>query len=156
MAQHDTEFRNHGRAGFTLVELRVAVTIRAIGIGSIGQIFAISSRNATYGRTETMAVGLAREIKEKIMCENFDDVTSVFHGVDTDNAGSVTRPCEMWAAHLDEQLGVNARGTITVRDSNEDAQLREGMLGILVEITWKADAETYRFPLNFTMTTIGT
>lgn len=155
MSQHNTDFRRQGTAGFTLVELLVAVTILSVGILSIGQIFAISSRNATYGRTETMAVGLAREIKEKIMCENFDDVKSVFNGVDTASPGTITRPCEIWAAHLSEQLGPNARGTITVNEADDDAQLREGMLGVLVEITWKADAETYQFPLNFTLTKIG-
>ena len=141
--------------GFTLVELLVAVTILSIGILSVGQIFAVSSRNATFGRTETMAVGLAREMREKIMCEAFDDVQSVFDGVDTDNPGSVTTPCQLWATHLHDQLGPNGRGTIDVRAPEEDAELMQGMLAVEVEISWKVAGTTYQFPLTFALTKIG-
>ena len=152
-----TKHRNKDprQGGFTLVELLIAVTILSIGIISVGQIFAISSRNATFGRTETMAVGLAREIQEKIMSESFDDVISVFDNVDTDNPGTLTNPCVIWGDHLRDQLGPNGRGTIQIQTAEEDAEILAGMLSVEVEISWKVGGQSFRVPLNFAMAKIG-
>jgi prepilin-type N-terminal cleavage/methylation domain-containing protein len=155
MLRTNTSTKNLRQGGFTLVELLVAVTILSIGIISIGQIFAISSRNTTFGRTETMAVGLAREIQEKIMSEAFDDVVSVFDDVDTDNPGSLTGPCQIWANHLSDQLGPNGRGTIQIRTHEEDGEILDGMLSVAIEISWKVDAQSFRVPLNFALCKIG-
>ena len=155
MPQTNRRTRDSKEGGFTLVELLVAITILSIGIISVGQIFAISSRNATFGRTETMAVGLAREIQEKIMSESFDDVVSVFDDVDTDNPGSLTGPCQIWADHLSDQLGSNGRGTIQIHTAEEDAEILTGMLSVEVEISWKLSGQSYQVPMNFAMAKIG-
>jgi prepilin-type N-terminal cleavage/methylation domain-containing protein len=146
---------NPREGGFTLVELLVAVTILSIGIISVGQIFAVSSRNVSFGRTETMAVGLAREIQEKILSEAFDDVISVFDDVDTDNPGTLTNPCQVWADHLRDQLGPNGRGTIQIRTAEEDPEILAGMLSVEVDISWKVDGQSFHVPLNFAICKIG-
>ncbi|MBD3162574.1 MAG: prepilin-type N-terminal cleavage/methylation domain-containing protein [Candidatus Eisenbacteria bacterium] len=144
----------HGRAGFTLVELLVAVTILAIGILSVGQILAFASRNTSFGRTETIAVSLAREIQEKILSEAVDQVPMVFDGVDTAVPGSITTPCQVWADHLSAQLP-NGRGTIDVLSADQDPELLNGMFRVQVNIFWKASGDTVRLPLQFAITDIG-
>jgi len=142
-------------AGFSLIELLVATTILAVGILSIGQIFAISSRNASYGRTETTAVALAREIEEKILSESVDQVQAMFDDVDTTNPGTVTVPCQVWAEHLSDQLGPTGRGRIRVRDPVEDPTLLQGMFSVWVEVSWVMHSDTLRVPLHFAITDIG-
>jgi prepilin-type N-terminal cleavage/methylation domain-containing protein len=143
------------RDGFTLVELLVAVTLLAIGIMSVGQIFAVSARNASFGRTETTAVSLAREIQEKILSESVEQVQTMFDGVDTADAGTVTVPCTVWANHLMDQLGPTGRGRIWVRDSTEDAELLPGMFSVEIEISWLRAGETVSVPVRFAITEIG-
>ena len=142
-------------AGFTLVELLVAVTILSVGILSVGQILAISSRNAVAGRTETIAVSLAREIQEKILSESVDQVGQVFDGVDTDIPGTITTPCQTWAQHLSEQLGPTGRGTIRVFDALQDPELLNGMYSVQIDIYWRSRSDTLRYPLRFAITSIS-
>jgi prepilin-type N-terminal cleavage/methylation domain-containing protein len=140
--------------GFSLVELLVAITIISIGLMWVGQIFATSSQNASFGRTETTAVSLAREIEEKIHSESVDQVLSIFDGVDTDTPGTVTLPCQTWAAHLHEQLP-NGRGRIWVRDHTEDPELLVGMFSVQIEVSWKVRGSTMSVPIEFAITSIG-
>jgi prepilin-type N-terminal cleavage/methylation domain-containing protein len=144
-----------GQSGFTLVELIVAITLLAIGILSIGQIFAVSARNASFGRTETIAVSLAREIQEKILSESVEQVQAMFNGVDTNDPGTVTVPCTVWAQHLADQLGPTGRGQIWVRDFNGDAELLQGMFSVEIEISWLREGETVSVPVRFAITEIG-
>ncbi len=152
--------RSRGRGtmadgGFSLVELMVAVSIIAMAILWVGQIFATSSRNASFGRTETAAVSLAREIGEKIHSESVDQVQSIFNGVDTDYPATVTLPCQTWASHLRDQLGPHGRGRIWVRDASVDPDLLEGMYSVQIEVTWLVHGDTMRVPMQFAITPIG-
>lgn len=148
-------FRNPRPQGFTLVEVLISVTILAVGILSIGQIFAIASRNAAFGRTETVAVSLAREISEKILSESVEQVKSMFDGVDTADPGSVTEPCLVWAEHLADQLGPTGRGRIWVRDAAADPELLAGMFSVLVEVSFVNRGDSIRVPVRFAVTSIG-
>jgi prepilin-type N-terminal cleavage/methylation domain-containing protein len=141
--------------GFSLVELMVALMILVVGILGVGQIFAVSSRSAAAARTETAAVSLAREIEEKILSEDVDQVATIFDGVDTSVPGTITLPCAVWAAHLASQLGPNGRGRITVFDSVTDPSLLPGMYSVLVQVSWLAQGETLTVPLRFAITDIG-
>lgn len=141
--------------GFTLVELMVALMILVVGILGVGQIFAVSSRSAAMSRTETTAVSLAREIEEKILSEDVEQVATIFDGVDTSDPGSVTLPCQVWAAHVAGQLGENGRGRITVMDADSDPALLPGMFSVLVQVSWLAQGDTITVPLRFAITDIG-
>ncbi|MDM7913659.1 MAG: prepilin-type N-terminal cleavage/methylation domain-containing protein [Candidatus Eisenbacteria bacterium] len=148
--------RSRAQAGFTLVELMVALTILAIGILSIGQIFAVSARHAIHGKTETTAVALAREIEEKILSESVDQVKTMFDEVDTSVPASITTPCEEWAAHVSTYLGgVGGRGRIQVMDSTEDPGLIPGMMGVRIQIQWLERGDTLVVPLEFATTSVG-
>jgi hypothetical protein len=133
----------------------VALVILVVGILGIGQIFAVSSRNAAMGRAETTAVSLAREIEEKIMSEDVSQVASMFNGVDTAQPATVTLPCQTWAEHLADELGAGGRGRITVFDPNGDPDLLPGMLSVLIQISWLANGDTLTVPLHFALTDIG-
>lgn len=149
-----SEPRGHER-GFSLVELMVAVTIIAIGILWVGQLFATSSQNTTFGRTETEAVSLAREIEEKILSESIDQIQAIFNGVDTNEPGTVTLPCQVWAAHLHDQLGPTARGRIWVLDPTQDPSILAGMYSVHIEINWVVHGDTMSVPVQFAITHLG-
>ena len=141
--------------GFTLVELMVALMVLVVGILGVGQIFAVSSRSAAMARTETTAVSLVREIEEKILSEDVEQVATIFDGVDTADPGSVTLPCQTWAAHIAGQLGENGRGRITVFDADSDLTLLPGMFSVLVEVSWLSQGDTLTVPIRFAITDIG-
>lgn len=147
--------RARRRDGFTLVEMLVALTILSTGILSVAQLFIFSQRHAHDGRSETQATALAEEIREKVMSENFDDLVSIFDGVDTDLPGTVTLPCQEWATHLEDRLGTEARGQLQVLEPAEDGEIVAGMLTIVVTVSWQESGQARSLPLRFSVSQIG-
>ena len=125
-----------GSAGFTLVEMMITLTIVAIGILAVGQLFIFSQIHARHAREETMAAALAQELREKTLSEPYETVAATFDGVDTDAPDTITAPCQTWADHLADRLGEHGRGTIQVLDHLADPEIVDGMLTILITITW--------------------
>jgi prepilin-type N-terminal cleavage/methylation domain-containing protein len=147
--------RARRRDGFTLVEMLVALSILSTGILSVAQLFIFSQHHAQSGRTETQATALAEEIREKVMSENFDDLVSIFDGVDTSVPSSVTLPCQEWATHLDARLGPDGRGQVQVLGPSEDAEIVTGMLTIVVTVSWQESGQARSLPLRFSVAQIG-
>lgn len=141
--------------GFSLVEMLVALTLLAVGLLGVGQIFAFSSRSAGMGRMETAAVSLARELEEKALSAEYADVLATFDGVDTDDPGTVTAPCQEWAAHVADQLGPTGRGQVTVFDHTTDADIRNGMLSVEVRMSWITAGDTIFVPIRFGITDVS-
>jgi prepilin-type N-terminal cleavage/methylation domain-containing protein len=147
---------DHGSSGgFTLVELMVAVVMLSIGILALAQVFAVANRHTSYAREQTAATCLAEEIREKIMSQEYDDIYGTFHGVDTDNPGSVPVVAGDWAAHLASELGAYGRGQIAVDTEDTDPSLAYGMLGVTVTITWRETFGTTTLPLRFAVAKTG-
>ncbi|MBD3235707.1 MAG: prepilin-type N-terminal cleavage/methylation domain-containing protein [Candidatus Eisenbacteria bacterium] len=144
-----------GEAGFTLTELMVAMIIMAVGLLSAGSLFVFSQRHALHGRTETIAVCLAEEIREKILSENFDDLKTMFDNVDTDIPESLTLPCTDWATHVHEGLGPSGRGAVQVLDETEDPEITSGMRTVVVVISWDERGETAEVSLRFSVSQVG-
>ncbi len=141
--------------GFTLVELLVALLMLSIGLLSVGRMFVFSTRHAYYGRSETIATTLAEEIREKILSENFDDIVTIFDGVDTDVPETVTTPCQEWKAHLDAGLGPHGRGRIAVHTSAEDPEIVNGMWSVAITIDWAEGAQQRSVTLHFAVSQMG-
>jgi prepilin-type N-terminal cleavage/methylation domain-containing protein len=149
LRQHRTD------AAFTLIELMVAIFLLAVGILAVGRMFIMAQRHATYGRTETMAVTLAQEIREKILSKDFDDLEALFDGVDTQVPGTVTAPCQLWAAHLAAGLGPSGRGRLTVRNPTEDPEIVDGMLTVLIDVSWPENGGTKSAAMHFSLSRMG-
>lgn len=143
-------------AGFTLTELLVALVILSVGILSVGRLFVFAQRHAGHGREETMAVCLAEEIREKILSDNFDDLVTIFDGVDTDQPGTITTPCSDWATHLANGLGgVSGRGTIEIMDHTEDPEIVDDMLTALITISWLESGRSHSLDMRFSTCKVG-
>ncbi len=143
------------RAGFTLVELLVALVMLSVGLLGVGRMIVLSQHHAFHGRSETTAVTLAEEIREKIMSESFSDLVTVFDGVDTSLPGTVTLPCAPWAAHLAQQLGPSGIGRIQVLEAAEDPEISANMRTIVIQISWLQDGERKTVPLRFSISRMG-
>ena len=137
------------RAGFTLVELMVAVLLLSVGIMGVAQVLAVADRHTAYARTETIAVSLAQEIREKILSQNFDNVHTLFHHVDTSSPSTVPATAAAWATHVATGLGATGRGQVQVDSSADNAQLPPGLLNITITLSWRELGHTVSVPLQF-------
>ncbi|MCP4246508.1 MAG: prepilin-type N-terminal cleavage/methylation domain-containing protein [bacterium] len=142
-------------AGFTLVELLVAMAILGIGILSVGKMFIFSQQHAGYGREETMAVTLAQEIREKILSDNYDDLITIYDGVDTAVPGSITTPCTIWAGHVSAGLGASGRGLVQVLDHNQDPEIVDGMVTVVITMSWQETGRTQDAVMRFSVSKMG-
>ena len=147
--------RQHGREGFTLLELMVAMMFMSVGILAMAQVFRVAERHTGHARMETTAVALSQEIREKIMSESYADIASIFDGIDTDDPGSVPLPAQEWAAHLAAELGASGRGTIEVTTGADDPSLGTGLLDVLITMSWREGDRPISLPLRFLVAKIG-
>jgi len=141
--------------GFTLVELLVTLVILSIGIISVGRLFIFANHHARYGRTETIAVSLTNEIREKMLSDNYDDLITIFDDVDTDQPGSITTSCVEWRNHLQAELGSSGRGEITVLDHTEDAEIVDGMVTAMIKVTWQESGKNRELTTRFAISKMG-
>lgn len=147
--------RRAATAGFTLVELMIAVFLLGVGTLAVGRTFVIAQKHGAHGRQETLAVSLAQEIREKILSKDFDEVEAFFDGVDTDVPDTVTEPCQTWAGHLGEALGGLGRGRVTVMNPTEDAEITTGMLTVLIVVSWQEGGVIKDATMRFSVSRVG-
>jgi prepilin-type N-terminal cleavage/methylation domain-containing protein len=141
--------------GFTLVELMVAVFLLAVGVLAISQVFAVSNRHTSNARLETEANSLVQEIREKVLSETFDDIESIFDGIDTDNPGGIPTPAQDWADHVIARLGPGARGRVDITPSAEAPELPDGMVRVEILLNWYQGSELIELPMEFLVAKIG-
>lgn len=145
----------HRAAGFTLVELMIAVFLMVIGILGISQVFAISNRHTSNARLETVANSLIQEIREKVMSENFDDIYSIFNGIDTDVIDTIPVPATDWAGHVEDRLGAEGRGQVSIVRPEDDPSLPNGMVRVSITMSWYEGSALVQFPMEFLVAKIG-
>jgi Tfp pilus assembly protein PilV len=129
----------------------IALVLLSVGVLASAQVFAIADKHTAHAREETTAVMLSQEIREKIMSENFEDIASIFDGIDTNTPGTIPTPAETWAAHLHSELGTYGRGRVTVATPADDATLPNGMVSVTVTISWREGSRTIDLPLRFSV-----
>jgi len=142
-------------AGFTLVELMVALMILSIGIMGIARLFVFSNQHALSGGNELEAVSLMQEIREKILSETFEDVPSIFDGVDTYYDEQIPVPCQDWAYHLESQLGSEGRGQIDIINPGEESEILTNMIGVAITISWPEKGQTHDISMRFAISKVG-
>jgi len=147
--------RPRAGAGFTLVELMIAVFILSVGILSVGRLFVFAQNHSAHGRQETMAVSLAQEIREKILSKQFDEIVPLFDGVDTDLPDTITLPCQTWAEHLAAGLGPSGRGTVEILDHLGDPEITGGMLTVRIGVSWIENGARKEAPMRFSLSRMG-
>lgn len=158
---HGSKVRTRGRplaqssGGFTLVELMIAVFMLVIGILGISQVFAISNRHTANARLETVANSLIQEIREKVMSENFDDIYSIFNGIDTDVLDTIPVPATDWATHVEERMGPEGRGQVDITRADDDPSLPHGMVRVTITVSWYEGSSLVEFPMEFLVAKIG-
>lgn len=140
--------------GFTLVELLLAILMLSVGIMGVARVFVVADKHAAYAREETTASYLAQELREKIMCQEFNNIYSVFNGIDTDIPNTVPAPASEWAQHLHSRLGATGRGTVVVTTPVQDHSLPNGMVGVTLTIHWKEGSQWVSLPLRFNVAKI--
>lgn len=141
--------------GFTLIELMISVFLLVIGVLGISQVFALSNRHTSNARLETEANNLVQEIREKVMSETFDDIESIFDGIDTEDEDSIPLPAQDWAEHVLERLGPGARGRVAITPSEEDPDLPDGMVRVQILLNWNEASGLIELPMEFLVAKIG-
>ncbi len=136
-------------SGFTLVELLIATFLLSVGVLAVAQVLAVADRHTAAAREETIAVSLVQEIREKMLCQDFSDVVTGFNGVDTNVPGSVTAPAQLWAQHIQAELGHTGRGTIQVLTPAQDNSIAAGMLDATVTVSWSERGQAVSIPMRF-------
>lgn len=133
----------------------ISVFLLVIGVLGISQVFALSNRHTSNARLETEANNLVQEIREKIMSETFDDIDSIFDGVDTDDEDSIPIPAQDWSEHVIERLGPGARGRISVTPSEDDPDLPDGLVRVQIRVNWYEAGSLVELPMEFLVAKIG-
>jgi prepilin-type N-terminal cleavage/methylation domain-containing protein len=142
-------------AGFSLVELMVAMAFVGIGLLSLGQIFIMSAKSTGLGRKDSQAANLAAEIIERMRSETFDDMCDLFDNVDTKVPLSLPLESRDWAEHVQQQLGPGARGRVDIVDETEDATLVDGLVRVDVITTWVDRGDTINLRTSVLVSKMG-
>jgi Tfp pilus assembly protein PilV len=127
----------------------IALVVLSVGVMATSQVFSVANRHTSHAREETAGVCLAEEIREKIMSESFDDIHSIFNGIDTSLPSTIPSTAATWAAHVASELGPKGRGQVIVRTPTDDATIPNGMVAATVTISWREGSRTISLPLRF-------
>lgn len=76
-----------GRAGFTLIEILIGITILSVGLLGVAGMFSTAYVDVSAGGNTTMAVTAARQMVEDMRLLPFDNLSNL-DGFNTNNAGS--------------------------------------------------------------------
>lgn len=128
--------RNDRQAGFSLVEMVLAISLLGFAFLAMGKLLVTSSEHSKQGRHDTIALNSASEILERMRAVDFDHVKSTFDGVDTADSSSVPLDARNWARHLKQNLGPTSRCRIEVYDENENPDLARGLVEVDIRTGW--------------------
>ncbi len=124
-------------AGFSLVEMVIAIGLLGFAFLAMGRLFLAASEHSKQGRHDMIALNSASEIMERMRAVDFDNIRPLFRGIDTGDSLSIPLEARNWATHLRENLGPTARCVINVYDQTERPELIRGLIEVEILTSWK-------------------
>ena len=132
-----TRIQRSKESGYSLVELLVAMVLLSIGFLAMGNMFVASIEHSKQGRHDMIALNSASEILERIRAVPFDDVYSLFNGVDTSDSTTVPSEARNWASHVKKQLGPTGKVVIHVYKKGDKPDLSSiGLMEVEILTSW--------------------
>ncbi len=123
--------------GFSLVELMVAMVLLSVGFLAMGHLMLASIEHSKQGRHDMIALNTASEIIERIRAVPFDDVFSLFNGLDTSDSLSVPPEAREWVNHVRSQLGPTAYSVVHIYRTGDKPDLdAPGLMEVEVLTSW--------------------
>lgn len=128
-----------GQAGFSMLEVMVAMTVLTIGLLALAGMQDIALKNNIDGNSVGVATSLASDMMDRILF-NYPFVTS-YNNIDTQNGGTAPVQAEangdyvQWQARLNQSPLPNARGYVQVVPV-QPSTLNQNQVN--VQITWGA------------------
>ena len=130
------EDRKKRIAGYSLVEMVLAIGLLGFAFLAMGRLFVTASEHSKQGRHDMIALNSASEIVERMRAVDFDNVRPLFKGIDTNDSLSIPLEARDWATHLRENLGPTARCEINVYDQTERVELTRGLIEVEILTSW--------------------
>lgn len=129
-ATHDA---GHGQAGFTLVEVLIAIVVLVFGLIAVTNLFLVAASSNTVANQATAAADTAAQALENLKALNFDNAAL--------NGGTTTLPIQVYAG-----VGpITTTITITVVDpQTKFIRVRSEGAGLLGRGRSRAEFTTYR------------
>jgi type II secretory pathway pseudopilin PulG len=135
--------REGSEAGFSLIEVVLALGLLAGVLISITSLFLLGGKQVKNGKSTTTAAAITHEILERIEQLPYDQVYTYFGGTSTGTSLSVLTTgggnAGQWQAEIQEKLGPQASGTIQVLPLGTASPLNFGnahALQVRVTLNW--------------------
>ena len=138
------DVRAGAEAGFSLIEVTLALGLLATVLISIASLFIMGGRQVKEGKSTTTASAITHEIMERIDQKTYAETYTYFGGTDSSTSLSVSTTttgnnANQWHAEIASKLGPQASGTIAVTPLGSASPLNMGTsqaLQVKVTITW--------------------
>ena len=146
------------QAGFSLLEVMIAVVVMAVGILGVAAMQEIAVSNNVGANQLTVATSLATEMIERVQYSRKQ--VSFYNGIDVSSANNicpaggavplmVTGDCTQWRTRLLSSRLPNIRGTVTVTNVGPAAMQQRQ---VTVQLSWQG----HMIPMTFsTIITLG-
>ena len=136
--------QGRSQGGFSLIEVTLAMGLLATVLISIASLFILGGKQVKDGKSMTAAAAITHEIMEKIEQKHYTETYTYFGGTDASTSLSVSTTtigniATQWQAEIEEKLGPQASGTITVTPlgtASPLTMLTSEALQVNVTITW--------------------
>lgn len=148
MLNQGKDFRSaaplRGEAGFSLIEVTLALGLLATVLISIASLFIMGGKQVKTGKSTTTAAAISHEIMERIEQKSYTDTYLYFGGTDSSTSVAVNtftsgNNATQWQAEIGSKLGPQAKAFIDVTPLGNASPLNMGnsqALQVRVTISW--------------------
>jgi type II secretory pathway pseudopilin PulG len=144
------------QAGFSLIEVTLALGLLATVLISIASMFILGGRQVKNGKSTTTATAITHEIMEVIEQKTYVQTYGYFGGTDSSTSLSVSTTtggnnANQWQAEISSKLGPQASAAIDVTPLGSASPLNMGSsqaLRVRVTVTWNELGRTKNVSLQ--------